>query len=157
MSSAITRSKLNDKHLLIATLSASVCLVLLYAFVTSRSKRVADVHAQRPSSFFTDDTGTRAIYLVLQRLLSAVEKWRRPATLLPDPNTAEAPATLLVFGPSQPLSRSEAQALDNWIAQGGQLILAMPHDWHIRPLIQEGSRDAESYQQEAMSEPTAED
>jgi Domain of unknown function (DUF4350) len=128
MSSAITRSKFSDKHILIATLSANVCLVLLYTFVTSGSKRVADVHAQCPSSFFTDATGTRAIYLVLQRLLPAVEQWRKPATLLPDPNSAEAPATLLVFGPAQPLSRSEARALDNWIAHGGQLILAMPHD-----------------------------
>lgn len=52
-------------------------------------------------------------------LLPAVEQWRRPHSLLRSARSLEAPTTLIVFGPHQSLSPLWAQALDDWMAQGG--------------------------------------
>jgi hypothetical protein len=131
MSRIASGRRLRDANVLLATLSIGLCLVLLYTLTTLSGKRMTDVRQQRPSSFFTDATGTRALYFILQQLLPAAAQWRRPPALLQPPDAPEAPTTLLVLGPQQPLSVSGAQALDDWVVRGGQVVLATHHDWRI--------------------------
>ena len=156
MISVTTRLKVGEKPFLVVTISLGVCLVLLYTLVSMGGKRVTDVQWKRPSSFFTDDTGARAMYLVLQRLLPAIEQWRQPLTLLPAPGEPAVPTTLMVLGPSQPLSVSDAKALDEWIAQGGQLILATHHDWRISKPTLATARAAPPQGHDAAPEATKE-
>jgi hypothetical protein len=134
-------------------LGLGLCLVVLHTLVSSSAKRLTDVHAKRASSFFTDATGTRAIYLVLKRFLPTTAQWRRPPTVLETPASQNAATTLLVFGPSQSLSASQAQALDEWIMQGGQLVVATHHDWPIRE--PEAAVDPEAPGQEAAAGPAS--
>jgi hypothetical protein len=131
MSRTAIGRRLRDANILLATLGIGLCLMLLYVLTTLGGQRMTDVRQQRPSSFFTDATGTRAIYFILQQLLPAAAQWRRPPALLPPSDAPEAPTTLLVFGPQQPLSVSWAQALDDWMARGGQVVLATHHDWRV--------------------------
>jgi Domain of unknown function (DUF4350) len=84
-----------------------------------------------PSTFFATDRGAKAIYLVLQRLLPQTEQWRLPLTELQNQRKAQG-ATLIAMGPPAPLSEAEADALDNWIKRGGQLILATGLTWNIQ-------------------------
>ncbi|MEE9149275.1 MAG: DUF4350 domain-containing protein [Candidatus Tectomicrobia bacterium] len=128
ISTAIGR-KFREPNFLLATVSVSLCLVLLYALASIGDKPATAVQTQRSSSFFTHAAGTRAIYLVLKRLLPAVEQWRRPLAMLASPTAHEAPTTLIVLGPSLPLAVSQARALDDWMRQGGQVILATHRDW----------------------------
>ncbi len=116
ISTAIGR-KFREPNFLLATVSVSLCLVLLYALASIGDKPAAAVQTQRSSSFFTHAVGTRAIYLVLKRLLPAVEQWRRPLAMLASPTAHEAPTTLIVLGPSLPLAVSQARALDDWMRQ----------------------------------------
>ena len=87
---------------------------------------------QRPSTFFTDSSGARALFLVLRQFLPATEQWRRPIDFLPLPGTQEAASTLIVAGPAQPLSNAEAKHLDRWLSAGGQLVLLTANGWPLR-------------------------
>jgi hypothetical protein len=94
-------------------------------------ERSADYFLRRPSTFFTDESGARALLLVMKRLLPSAEQWRRPLSLLELPAEPAAPSTLIVAGPGRPISESEAEYLDRWLADGGQLILATDNGWPI--------------------------
>ena len=124
--------KLRDANFRFAMIGIGLCVVLLILTTRIGDKRVADMKLQRPSSFFTDDTGTRAIYLVLRRLLPAAEQWRRPLTQLVSPTHPDAPTTLIIFAPHRPIALRQAAALDSWIEQGGQVILVTHQDWPIK-------------------------
>jgi hypothetical protein len=84
-----------------------------------------------PSTFFASDSGAKAIYLVLQRLLPDTRQWRMPLTELEHDSDARR-ATLIVMGPPAPLSEREADSLDSWIQNGGQLVLATSRTWDIQ-------------------------
>jgi uncharacterized protein DUF4350 len=90
-----------------------------------------DSFQRRPSTFFTDPTGTRALFLVAKRFLPATEQWRRPVHFLPLPGAGKAPSTIVVSGPALPLSRAEATHLDRWLRAGGQLILFTANGWPL--------------------------
>src|SRR5262249_4453797 len=105
-----------------AAVAAAICLVLIVAIAVLSSKPRSDTVLQRPSTFFTDSSGARAVYLVLQRVLTSAEQWRFPTTELEQPSRAGA-STLIAMGPND-LGQEEAKALDEWIVSGGQLILA---------------------------------
>ncbi len=113
-----------------AVLGAGVCLVLILVMAIVSANPVSDFALQRPSTFFTDATGARAAYLVLEQVLPRVERWRRPLSdlaFLPEP----PPSTVVVMGPIRGLSDAEADVLDRWIASGGQLIIATDEPWRV--------------------------
>jgi Domain of unknown function (DUF4350) len=83
-----------------------------------------------PSTFFATNKGARAIYRVLYEVLPKTGRWQLPLTELQ--NHAEMKkATLVALGPPAPISEREANALDAWIREGGQLILATSKTWDI--------------------------
>jgi hypothetical protein len=149
-----TLGKIRQPNTLTAAAGLGLCLALLYTVAALSVQHSPPVRQQRPSSFFSYEGGTRAIYLVLQRLLPAVAQWRQPLTTLTPPGSDEAPTTLLVFGPSQALSLAQAQALDAWIAQGGQAIFALDQDWPIKPAAPERVQDTSDPNTEPVSEVT---
>src|SRR5439155_499170 len=111
-----------------AIAAAAACLVLILCIAVLTAKTSTDVLA-RPSTFFTDSTGARAMYLIAQRTLPVVEQWRLPITELKLP--ASSGATLIAMAPDT-FGQDEARALDQWVAAGGQLILASNTDWHVQ-------------------------
>ena len=91
-----------------------------------------DSFRRRPSTFFTDPTGARALFLVVKQFLPATEQWRRPIHFLPLPGADNAPSTLVVSGPALPMSSAETTHLDGWLRAGGQLILLTANGWPLR-------------------------
>ena len=106
-------------------------LMILSAVLGSIAKEPEYDVRNRTSTFFTDETGARALYFVMQRLLSSVEQWRQPLQMLPNPEGDSAPNTLVVAGPSLPLGLGEADRLETWIKEGGQLVLLSRHGWRL--------------------------
>ncbi len=127
-----------------AVLGGGVCLVLILVIAIVSGDPASDLALERPSTFFTDATGARASYLVLEQVSPRVERWRRPLSdlaFLPEP----PPSTMVVMGPVRGLSNAEADALDRWITSGGQLILASDAPWPVGPLrgMDDGDGDVE--------------
>ncbi len=91
----------------------------------------SDPVAQRPSTFFTDPTGARALLLVMRRLLPSAEQWRRPFPMLPR-HGFDSASSLIVADPKIPLGESEFESLNRWLAAGGQLILLSRNGWPLR-------------------------
>jgi hypothetical protein len=117
------------RNLWTAILAAAVCVILITAISLLSIDSSSDYIGSRPSSFFTDRTGTRALLLILQQIMPATSQWRRPFTDLP-PDSSRS--TLIVMGPQQAMTEKEEVALDRWIRSGGQLILATNKEWPIR-------------------------
>ena len=117
---------------LTAAAATGIFLILSLVLASFSTRQNTDVMLQRPSTFFTDPSGARALLLVMQQLLPAVEQWRRPLTFLPLPHEPGAPSTLIVAGPVKSISVTEADRLGRWLAGGGQLILLAANGWHLR-------------------------
>ncbi len=91
-------------------------LVTLGAVFTEPGAAQPDL---RPSTYVDDPTGLRALH----ELLLAVGA--RPERLLDDPTQlTERDQTLVVAGPSEPFSDHERDALFDWVAAGGRLVVA---------------------------------
>src|SRR5918996_4013106 len=74
-------------------------LILLATILGSLAgQRSADPFLRRPSTFFTDPSGARALLLVMNQLLPSAEQWRCPLNLLESPTDQSAPSTLVVAG-----------------------------------------------------------
>ncbi len=117
-------------NVIFAAVGAALCLPLILITAILSGNPTNDTFLQRPSTFFTDGSGARAAYLVLEQVLPQVEQWRLPVSemaSLPE----STPSSLIVMGPTRPLSTAEAAALDGWIASGGQLILATDEPWRV--------------------------
>jgi hypothetical protein len=113
-----------------AIIAFGIALALTAAIATLNSNPSGGDLPSPPSTFFARDGGARAIYRVLQQLMPKVEQWRLPMTELN--NHAEAKrSTMVVMGPPMPLSEREANELDAWIRDGGQLILTTSRTWDI--------------------------
>jgi Domain of unknown function (DUF4350) len=117
----------------IATVTFLFLSVVLASFTTRES---TDAIRQRPSTFFTDPTGARALLLVMKQLLPSAEQWRRPLQFLALPSRPDIPTTLIVAGPGLPISQSELDHLDRWLAAGGQLILLTGNGWPTRQRLE---------------------
>ena len=115
---------------LTAGLSIGLLIVLATALGMLSGGYRGDM-ARRPSTFFTDDSGARALLVVMQRLFPGSSQWRQPLFALPRAEPPEAVATLIVAGPSHPLGPGEADALLQWVAAGGQLILCAEDGWKL--------------------------
>lgn len=123
-----------------AVLGAAACLVLLLLIAILSGGAATDVGLERPSTYFTDATGARAAYLVLEQVRPRVERWRRPLSdlaFLPEP----PPSSMIVLGPRRSLGNAEADTLDAWLASGGQLILATDEPWPVNEPRVVGDRD----------------
>ncbi len=117
-------------NIIYAAVGTALCVALILIVAILSSNPTSDTFRQRPSTFFTDGSGARASYLVLEQVLPQVEQWRLPLSemaSLPE----STPSSLIVMGPTIPLSMAEAAALDGWIASGGQLILATDEPWRV--------------------------
>jgi hypothetical protein len=114
----------------------------------------SDRMLQRPSTFFTDPSGARALFLVVKQFLPEAEQWRRPFDFLPLPGAQGAASTLIAAGPARPLSAAEAKHLGNWLDAGGQLILFTANGWPLRqrPVSNEVDSDAEASENAAIGE-----
>ena len=66
------------KNLWTAILAAGVCAILITAITLLSVDTLNDYISKRPSTFFSDRTGTRALFLVLQRIFPTTDQWRRP-------------------------------------------------------------------------------
>jgi uncharacterized protein DUF4350 len=117
---------------LTAAMATGSFLVLSILLAGLSSHQSTDTFLQRPSTFFTDPSGARALLLVMKQFLPPTEQWRRPITLLPLPGAPDAASTIVMAGPAQPLAESEAQHLNRWLSAGGQLILLTGNGWPLR-------------------------
>ena len=120
------------RNWLTATLAISLLVILAAVLGSLTGQRNPDPFLRRPSTFFTDESGARALLLVMKRLLPSAEQWRRPLNSLALPSDQSAPSTLIVAGPEKPITQTEAEHLDRWLAEGGQLILATDNGWPVR-------------------------
>jgi hypothetical protein len=122
------RTRTTNRIVAGAAVALLIALSVILGLLTPN--RQADLR-KRPSSFFTDPTGARALLRVLETLLPEVGTWRRPLTTLPGLDATNRPATLLVAGPSRPLTPGETERLIAWIEAGGQLLLFTDDGWPI--------------------------
>lgn len=127
--SAFTRLSARENWAYLLIGSVSLTLLVILGLALSRPQVVGGLDTA-PSTFFTTPDGARALLLVLEKLLPEVSVWRRPLEQLPDPGEGEA-STLIIAAPKEPLTPAEADRLESWIEQGGQLILATRGDWEI--------------------------
>ncbi len=119
-----------NRVLLIAALATCGLLIVLIAAL-SPPPPTPDAHG-RPSSFFSDPSGSMASFLVLERLLGRVERWLHPPGLLAfQTEPEEQISTYVLMGPRRALRFSDAQALEDWVSRGGQLILAVDRPWPV--------------------------
>ena len=121
-----------------AGLALGLCVVLMIVIAMLSTEPSSDTFLRRPSTYFTDPSGARAAYLVLERVLPSVDQWRLPLTDLKPPDRRHGVATLIAMGP-EAAGQGESTALDLWIASGGQLILAANADWTIQRSASEKS------------------
>ena len=126
---------------LTATLATGIFLILSILLASLSSHQRNDTFLQRPSSFFTDSSGARALFLIAKQFFPATEQWRRPIHLLPLPGSPDAAGTMITIGPTRPLAASEAEHLHRWLVAGGQLILLAANGWPLRQRAAPGERE----------------
>jgi hypothetical protein len=129
---------------LTATIATVIFLVLSAVLASFTTRESSDTIRQRPSTFFTDSTGARALLLVMKQLLPSAEQWRRPLQFLALPNRPDIPTTLIVAGPVLPISQSELDYLDRWLSAGGQLILFTGNGWPTRQRLESANEPEET-------------
>ena len=117
---------------LTATAATAIFVVLSVILASFSTRETTDLIQQRPSTFFTDPTGARALLMVMKRFVAAAEPWRRPLSLLSLPSQTDAASTLIVAGPRLPITKSESEHLERWLNAGGQLILLTGNGWPTR-------------------------
>jgi hypothetical protein len=136
-------NRAGKQNLAVAGLSLGVFALVILLLSTAQNGPQSS-YQEKTSSFFTDSSGTKAIFLVLQEFLPSAKRWMKPLHLLPPPERSNA-TNLLIIGPTDPLDPAEAEALDRWIARGGQLILALQRPWHILEQEAEQRPEPESF------------
>src|SRR5439155_813563 len=113
----------------VAAVASAICLALIVTIAILSATPSRDAFGRRSSTFFTDPSGARAIYLILQQVLPSVEQWRVPLTALTWRRPNAGRSTLIVMGAPGPLGHGEAAALQAWLQSGGQLIVATSAEW----------------------------
>lgn len=81
-----------------------------------------------PSSFSKHQHGMKGLYLVLEKLGKEPKRWFRPFSLL----KKEEIGTLIVASPKKNLSPTEKEALKEWFAKGGRMVLLHKGEWEIK-------------------------
>ncbi|MBI2266100.1 MAG: DUF4350 domain-containing protein [Armatimonadetes bacterium] len=88
-----------------------------------------------PSTHNVGATGTKALYLLLEKLGCDTGRWKHPL----DDFLSQDAEMLVVIQPSLPVARKEAQALGRWVRKGHTLLLigdnsALFDEFHIEPV-----------------------
>lgn len=110
---------------------AALALAVVYASLAPPPDSI--LRETKPSTFFSNDTGAKGGYLVLRELFGEqVRRWRHAPSLLNLLDGPDTVASLIVMGPSAPLTPKQAEALDAWMTDGGQLIVATSRPWPVR-------------------------
>jgi hypothetical protein len=107
-----------DLRLLAVALTAAIVLALLIWLVLPPAK--AGGLREQPSTFFNAPYGTKAAYLVLDKLGYDVQRLRRPI----DTDTLARIDALVLLRPAQGVSDYEARVLSRWVAEGHNLLVA---------------------------------
>jgi hypothetical protein len=115
-----------------AGIATGVFVIVSGLLASLSTEPSTDSLRQRPSTFFTDPSGARALYLVVKQFLPAAEQWRRPIDFLPLTGAQDAASTLIAAEPARPLSLAEVKHLESWLNAGGQLILFTSNGWPLR-------------------------
>ena len=134
---------------LTATLATGIFVLLSVVLASFSTRQNTDYLRRRPSTFFTDPSGARALFLVMKQFLPQVAQWRRPLYLLALPTAPDAPNTLIVAGPARPLSPREAGYLHSWLSAGGQLIILDDGGWALGRQAPNADNQAENDNAEA--------
>ena len=72
-----------------------------------------------PSSYSSGSNGSRAAYLLLQRMNIPVERWEQSPSELP---TADDRSVLVLANPSEYATEKERKALARFAASGGRIL-----------------------------------
>jgi hypothetical protein len=72
-----------------------------------------------PSTYSASSGGARAAYLLLQELHYKVSRWERSPTELP---IGDVDAVLIIADPLETPTKEETEALQNFVAEGGQVL-----------------------------------
>ena len=112
--------------------SALSCFALLMGLLASLSPSVNHDLFDRPSSYYSDKTGVKGLWMILRQHATSVIQWRKPFAVLDGHQELTSVIdTLIIASPVHPLGPYETQALMRWVEDGGQLILALENDWAI--------------------------
>ncbi len=111
-----------DLMLLAAALTVSVLLAVLTWLVLPPAETGSFL--KQPSTFFNAPYGTKAAYLVLEKLGYDVRRLRRPI----DYDTLDGFGALVLLRPAHCLNEYEAGVLRDWIRQGHNLLVAPPEE-----------------------------
>ena len=99
-------------------------LASLIIWLTSSPEKTGGI-IQLPSTFYNSFYGTKAAYMILDRLEYPVNRLRRPI----DPATLQGTGALFVLKPLMALSEDELKLLENWIKDGHALVIVpAPYD-----------------------------
>ncbi len=123
-------TRVQKQNFVITTL-AILIFILLFIYLNP-AKPSKSFFYEKTSTFYTDESGTRAIFLVLKAFLPSVKRWMKSLEVLPPPEMYN-PSSLLIMGPSLGIKAAEADSLDNWVRRGGQLIIASQDSWSCMP------------------------
>lgn len=117
-------------------------LAVVSAFIGDRDSDDARERQANPSTYNAKGTGSKGLYLWLQEIGLRVRRWERPLTGLPHEATV-----LLLLGPQIPLDEPELKALEDWVGEGGVLVLTddtvggpVPGVWAGAPALKFGLR-----------------
>ena len=76
-------TRVQKQNLVITTL---VILIFILLFtILSPAKLSQSSFSEKTSTFYTDESGTKAIFLVLKEFLPSVERWMKSLKVLPPP------------------------------------------------------------------------
>ncbi len=126
-----------------AGIATSVFVIISGLLASLSARPNTDSFHQRPSTFFTDPSGTRALFLVVKQFLPAAEQWRRPINFLPLPGAPYAASTIIAAEPARPMSPAETKHLERWLDAGGQLILFTSNGWLLRQRPASNEQDSD--------------
>jgi hypothetical protein len=94
-------------------------LVLLTAGLAFVGGDTQEQGMSMPSTYSASPGGARAAYLLLQELHYKVSRWERSPTELP---IGDAAAVLIIADPLETPTKEEIEALQDFVAEGGQVI-----------------------------------
>ncbi len=100
-----------------------ICLLfflLVYVLLTLETSRKSETGPVRRTTYSADAGGYKALYLWLKDLGIPVKRWGKSFNDLP-----QEVSVLLIAQPEFTLGTGEMKALENWVSDGGNLILAI--------------------------------
>lgn len=134
--------------------SALACFILLMSLLAILSPSASHDLLNRPSTFYSDKSGAKGLWMILKTFKPSVTQWRKPFAVVEGYSEITHDIdTLIVASPGRPLGPHETEALMQWVSEGGQLILSLETDWPIsdQPLQRQNAW-MESRQRDALNE-----